>query len=132
MSGVNQVIILGNLGADPEMRYMQGGDPVTECRVAVSRQWTGKDGQRQEETEWFTVVCYSKLAEIANQYLRKGRKVYFQGRLRTRSWDGDDGKKHYKTEVVAETMQLIDRPVESGAGAPRGRREDDPVDQLPF
>ena len=108
MAGINKVIIVGNLGRDPEMRYLPSGSPVTDFSMAVSRRWTSRDGEQREETEWFNVVCYDKLAEITNQYLQKGRQVYIEGRLRTRSWeDQQTGEKKYRTEVVATDMQML-------------------------
>ena len=138
MAGLNKVMIIGNLGRDPEMRYTPNGAAVTSFSVAVNRRWTSQDGQQQDETEWFNVVAWNKLAETCNQVLGKGRLVYVEGRLRTRSWDGQDGQKHYRTEVVASAVQFLDsarsRSQES-TGAPGG---DDDVgadlepDDLPF
>lgn len=107
MSGLNLVQIIGNLGTDPEMRYTANGSAVTTFRVAVSHSF-GPAEARREETEWFTVVTWNKLAEITGQHLQKGRKVYCQGRLSTRSWDGPDGQKKYRTEVVANEVQFLD------------------------
>jgi len=109
MAGLNKVMIIGNLGADPEMRYMADGTAMTSFRVASSRSFTGSDGERREETEWFPVVTWKKLAELCSQFLQKGRKVYVEGRLRTRSWDTPDGQRHYRTEVVAESVLFLDR-----------------------
>lgn len=114
MAGLNKVMLIGNLGADPEMRYTANGTAVTNFNVAVNRNWTGPDGERKEETEWFTVVCWNKLAETVSQYLQKGRRAYVEGRLQTRSWEGQDGQKRYKTEVIANTVLFLDRP----GGAP--------------
>jgi|SRR5581483_102417 len=108
MAGLNKVMIIGNLGRDPEMRYTPNGAAVTSFSVAVNRRWTSQDGQPQDETEWFNVVAWNKLAETCNQVLSKGRLVYVEGRLRTRSWDGQDGQKHYRTEVIASTVQFLD------------------------
>jgi|DewCreStandDraft_2_1066082.scaffolds.fasta_scaffold00347_26 single-strand DNA-binding protein len=107
-ASLNKVMIIGNLGADPEMRYTPSGSPVTNFRVATTRRWTGPDGTPREETEWFNVVAWDKLAELCNEYLRKGSRVYIEGRLRTRSWDGPDGQKRYRTEVVAQQMVMLD------------------------
>lgn len=135
---LNKVLIIGNLGRDPELRYTPNGSAVTEFSVATSRNYTGNDGERKEETEWFNVVCWNKTAEIASQYLQKGRKVFIEGRLRTHSWDGPDGQKRYKTEVVAERLLLIDSRDGGGrtGGYDRGGMPDsdqmvDP-DDLPF
>jgi single-strand DNA-binding protein len=114
MAGLNKVMIIGNLGADPEMKYMADGTAMTSFRVAASRNYNAPDGERREETEWFGVVAWRKLAEQCSQYLQKGKKVYVEGRLRTRSWEGPDGQKHYRTEVVAERVMFLDRV----AGAP--------------
>src|SRR5579884_2262622 len=113
MAGLNKVMIIGNLGRDPEMRYTPSGAPVTTFSVAVNRRWSSQDGQQQDETEWFNVVAWNKLAETCNQVLTKGRLVYVEGRLRTRSWDGQDGQKHYRTEVIAQTVQFLDRGTRS-------------------
>ncbi len=106
--GVNKVILLGNLGADPETRYMPSGDAVTTLRVATSETWKDKQtGQQQERTEWHRVVMFGRLAEIAAEYLKKGRQVYIEGQLRTRKWQGQDGQDRYTTEIVAREMQLL-------------------------
>src|SRR6185503_17486547 len=118
MSGVNKVILLGNLGANPEMRYTQGGSPVANLRTATTERWTDKSGQKQESTEWHRVVLFGKTAEIAGQYLTKGRQVFIEGRIRTRQWQDASGQKRYTTEIVATNMTLVGgRP---GAGAERG------------
>ncbi len=109
MAGLNRVMIIGNLGADPEMRYMADGTAMTSFRVATTRNYTGPDGDRREETEWFPVTTWRKLAEQCSQYLQKGRKVYVEGRLRTRSWDGPDGQRRYRTEVVADKVLFLDK-----------------------
>lgn len=106
--GLNKVMIIGNLGRDPEMRYTPSGKPVTSFSVATSRTWVTADGERREATEWFNVVAWRDLAEICSQYLSKGSKVYIEGRLQTRSWEGQDGQKHYRTEIVADEMILLD------------------------
>ncbi len=106
--GINKVILVGNLGADPETRYMQSGAPVTNFRVATSEQWRDKaTGENRERTEWHSVVCFNRLAEIAGEYLRKGSKVYVEGALRTSSWESD-GQTRYKTEIIANDMQMLD------------------------
>ena len=115
MSGVNKVIIIGNLGRDPELRHTPQGHPVATFSVATSENWNDKNGQKQERTEWHRIVVWGKLAELCGKYLSKGRKAYIEGRLQTRAWD-KDGQKHYTTEIVANTVQFLD----SGAGASRG------------
>ena len=107
MSSVNKVILLGNLGRDPEVKMTQGGQQVATFSIATSDSWT-KDGQRQERTEWHTIVAWGKLAELAGKYLKKGRKVYVEGKLQTRSWDGKDGTKKYATEVIASSLTFVD------------------------
>lgn len=105
--GLNKVMIIGNLGSDPEMRYTPTGRPVTSFGVATSRNWVTSEGEQREATEWFRVVAWGNLAEICNKYLRKGSRVYVEGRLQTRSWD-NQGQRHYRTEVVANEMVLLD------------------------
>ncbi len=99
--------IIGNLGRDPEMRFTQGGTPVTNFTVAVNRSWQSRDGELREETEWFRVVAWARLAEIANEYLRRGRQVYVDGRLATRTWQDREGNERTTTEVVAQEMILL-------------------------
>lgn len=118
--GLNKVMIIGNLGKDPEMKYTQQGTPITSFSVAVSRTWRGPDGQQQDETEWFRVVAWEKLAEQCNEFLRKGRKVYIEGRLKTREWTGQDGQKRFTTEVVATSMILLDSKQSGGEYAGGG------------
>lgn len=120
MAGLNKVMIIGNLGADPEMKYMSDGTALTSFRVAVSRNFTGADGERREETEWVPVVAWKKLAELCSQYLQKGRKVYVEGRLRTRSWETPEGQKRYMTEVVASDVIFLDSANQAGLGEDRG------------
>ncbi len=116
--GINKVILIGNLGRDPETRYSQGGNPVTNFSVATTENWRDRQsGEQQERTEWHNVVCFSRLAEIAAEYLRKGSKVYIEGSLRTSSWE-QDGQKRYRTEVMARDMQMLDS--RGGGGAPTG------------
>ena len=117
--GLNKVMIIGNVGRDPEMRYTPNGAAVTSFSVAVSRRWTTPDNQQRDETEWFNVVAWDKLAETCNQLITKGRKVYIEGRLQTRSWEGQDGQKRYTTEVIASTMLLLDSRQQGPGGAPR-------------
>src|SRR3990172_3273835 len=127
MAGLNKVMIIGNLGADPEMRYTADGTALTSFRVASSRQYTGPDGERKEETEWFAVVTWRKLAEQCSQYLQKGKKVYVEGRLQTRSWDGPDGQRHYRTEVVADRVLFLDR----AGGTPFAEEREAPEREAP-
>lgn len=111
MRGLNKVTIIGNVGRDPEMRYTPSGRPVTSFSVAVSRMYTTTDGQTREETEWFNVVAWGNLAEACNSSLSKSHQVYVEGRLQTRGWEDANGKRHFRTEVVANDMILLgDRP----------------------
>lgn len=115
--GVNKVILVGNLGADPEIRYTGGGTAVCELSVATSEQWTDKQsGERQERTEWHRVTLWGKLAEIAGEYLRKGRQIYVEGSLRTEKWTDNNGVERYTTKVVASEMQML-----GGAGGDGGQ-----------
>ena len=121
--GINKVILIGNLGRDPETRYTQDQRPVTNFSVATSESWRDRNTNEQhEQTEWHDVVCFARLAEICGEYLRKGSKVYIEGRLQTRSWEGQDGVKRYRTEVIARDMQMLDSrgAAQGGAGAGGG------------
>jgi single-strand DNA-binding protein len=121
MASVNKVIIVGNLGRDPETRYMPDGAALTNVSVATSYQWNDKtSGEKKEETEWHRVVFRQKLAEIAGEYLKKGSQVYIEGRLRTRKWQDKEGHDRYTTEIVADTMQMLGS--RSGSGEPREPR----------
>jgi len=131
--GLNKVMVIGNLGRDPEMRYTPSGRPVTTFSVATSRSWKSSEGERRTETEWFNIVAWGNLAEICNQYLKKGQQVYIEGRLQTRRWEDDDGNKRSSTEVVAREMTML--------GDRRESKEDDQVvddseegdeDEFPF
>lgn len=105
--GLNKVMLIGNLGRDPEMRYTPSGRPVTTFSMATNRSWKTSDGERRTETEWFNIVAWGSLAEICNQYLKKGNQVYIEGRLQSRSWEDDDNVKHQTTEVVAKEMVML-------------------------
>ena len=108
MASVNKVIIVGNLGKDPEVRYMPSGGAICNVNVATTRQWKNKEsGEKQEETDWHRIVFFDRLAEIAGEYLKKGRSVYVEGRLRTRKWTDKEGKEQYTTEIVATEMQML-------------------------
>ena len=133
---VNKVILIGNLGRDPELRYTQSGTPVASLSVATSRRWKGQDGQTQEQTEWHKVVAWQKLAEICNEYLSKGSKVYIEGRLQTRKWTDQNGNDRYTTEVIAQDVQfLTPRPAGPSQGGydagSSGGGYDDPFSQEP-
>jgi len=112
MSGVNKVILIGRLGADPEIRYTPSGAPVATFRIATSEIRTNKDGQREERTEWHRVVAWRKLAEISSEYLSKGKQVYIEGKLQTRSWEDREGRRRWTTEIVATNMQMLGSPPE--------------------
>lgn len=112
---VNKVILIGNLGSDPELKYTPSGAAVTNFNVATNEVWNDKDGNKQERTEWHRVVLWRKLAEIAGEYLKKGSKIYLEGRLQTRSWEDKDGVKRYTTEVVADNMTMLDAKGEGGS-----------------
>ena len=114
--GVNKVIIVGNLGQDPEVRYMPNGNAVANITVATSESWKDQQGQMQERTEWHRIVLYRRLAEIAGEYLRKGSKVYLEGRLQTREWQDQQGQKRYTTEIIADQMQMLGGRNTSGGG----------------
>lgn len=107
MAGVNKVIIVGHLGADPEVKNVGSGQTVTRLSVATSENWVDKEGQKQERTEWHRVVVWGRLAEICGKHLAKGRQVYLEGRLQTRSWEDQQGQKRYTTEIVANTVQFL-------------------------
>jgi single-strand DNA-binding protein len=117
MASVNKVILIGNLGRDPETRYTTGGDAVTNLRIATTEAWKDKSGEKQEKTEWHTVVLFGRLAEIAGEYLKKGRPVYIEGRLQTRKYTDKEGVEKYSTEIVADRMQLLGGREGGGSGA---------------
>ena len=115
--GINKAIIVGNLGADPETRYTAGGTAVTNCNVATSDTWRDKtSGEMQERTEWHRIAFFARLAEVAGEYLKKGSKVYVEGRIQTRKWQGQDGQDRYTTEIVANEMQMLDSRGGQGGG----------------
>ena len=109
MASLNKIIIIGNLGSEPEMRFTPNGNPVTSFRVATNWRYTTGQGERKEETEWFTVVAWNRLAEQCNQFLTKGRLVYAEGRLRTHTWEGQDGQRYFRNEIVADKVTFLDR-----------------------
>ena len=153
MASVNKVILIGNLGRDPETRYMPDGGAVTNVSIATTETWKDKNGEKQEKTEWHRVAFFGKLAEIAGEYLKKGSQVYVEGRLQTRKWQDKDGQDKYTTEIVADRMQMLgsrqgmgggggereaggereSRPAAKPAGAkPAGSKFDDFEDDIPF
>ena len=142
--GLNKIMVIGNLGRDPQMRYTPSGAPVTNFSVAVSRTFKGQEGDSREETEWFNVVAWRQLAEICNEYLKKGSKVYIEGRLQTRQYQDQQGQQRTSVEIVASDMMMLDSRGgpdaratgdESGAGVRGGADQDggdEDVDELPF
>lgn len=125
MVGLNKMMAIGNVGTDPEMRYTPNGNPVTSFRLATGRSYTTADGERHQETEWFTVVAWNQLAEQCNQYLVKGRRVYVEGRIKSNSWTGPDGQTRFRNEIIAERVLFLDRGPQSGSdfeggGVPAG------------
>jgi len=135
MASLNKVMIIGNLGSEPEMRFTPNGNPVTSFRVATNRVYTTPDGERKQETEWFTLVAWNKLAEQCNQFLTKGRLVYAEGRIHTRSWESQDGQKHSRPEIVASRVVFLDRqalaPLPEEKAEEVGSAELEPED-IPF
>ncbi len=134
--GLNKVLLIGNLGADPEYRTTPSGTSVATFNVATTEQWTNREGQQEQKTEWHRIVTWGKLAEISRDYLKKGKQVYLEGRLQTRSWEDRDGQKRYTTEVVANQMLMLGGAPGQG-GAERGGEDTDPFppadeDDLPF
>ena len=108
MANLNKVTLIGRLGQDPEIRYTQSGSAVANATIATNDYWTDKQGEKQERTEWHSIVLWGKLADLARSYLKKGSQVYIEGRLQTRDWEDQQGQKHFKTEVVVTTMQFLD------------------------
>ncbi|MBM2831289.1 MAG: ssb [Dehalococcoidia bacterium] len=131
MAYLNRVMIIGNVGTDPEMRFTPNGNPVTSFSVATNRTYNTPEGVKKEETEWFSVVTWNKLAENCNQFLGKGRRVYVEGRLRTRSWEGQDGQKHYRTEVIANQVLFLDREVALRTPSEATPEEGQPEEVIP-
>ncbi|MBW2713404.1 MAG: single-stranded DNA-binding protein [Deltaproteobacteria bacterium] len=144
MASINKVILIGNLGRDPELKYTQSGQAVCNFSIATTEKWKGKDGQMQEKTEWHRIVAWGKTGELCSQYLSKGRPVYIEGRLQTRDWEDKDGNKRQTTEINANTVQFLGggggRGSEGGAARPSGggTSEDPgfppptPDDDIPF
>ena len=144
MSGINKVILVGRLGGDPEVKSVGQGSQVARFNIATSENWTDKNGQRQERTEWHRVVVWGKLAEICGKHLHKGRQVYIEGRLQTRQWDDQQGQKRYTTEVVGNTVQFLgsageQRPQQNQASSEAENIQDfgpepnfDTAEEIPF
>ena len=134
MASLNKIMVIGNLGGDPEMRYTPQGTPVTSFSVAVNRYYRDANGDRQEETQWFRVSAWRQLAELCNQYLAKGRKAYVEGSFRGRSWQGADGQTRYTNEIIADRVVFLDRAAGAGPGRGEAPFDDETVDpeELPF
>ena len=129
MASLNKVILIGNVGNDPEMRYTPDGKPVTSFNLAVSRRYTTREGERREETEWFTVVTWNRLAETCNQFLARGRRAYVEGRLRSRVWEGQDGQKRFRNEIIANKVVFLDRQPVAPASEEGAQEEE--AEELP-
>ena len=132
MVGLNRMMVIGNLGTDPEMRYTPSGNPVTSFRLATTRSYNTADGEKRDETEWFTVVAWQRLAELCNQFLAKGRRVYVDGRLRSRSWTGQDGQTRFVNEIIAERVLFLDRAGEAAEGDMEAGQNEQGGEDLPF
>jgi len=146
MASLNKVMLIGNLGADPELRYTPSGAAVANFSIATREQWTSKEGEKQDKTEWHRIVAWRRLGEICGEYLHKGSLVYIEGRLQTRSWEDRDGNKRYTTEITALGMQMLDRkgepgeavsveerfPAEEPAEATPTPGPEEPEDNIPF
>lgn len=129
MAGLNKIMIIGNVGTEPEMRFTPSGNPVTSFRIATSRVYS-QEGERKQETEWFDVTTWNRLAENCNQFLTKGKRAYVEGRLHTRTWEGQDGQKHYRVEIIANSVIFLDRA--TPAGAPDDSVAGTDTDDIPF
>ena len=137
MVGLNKIMVIGNVGTDPEMRYTPSGSPVTSFRIATSRSYNAQDGERRQETEWFTVVAWNNLAEQVNQYLAKGRRAFVEGRLHSHSYQGSDGQMRFRNEIIANRVLFLDRPGSGEESGGSGGNEFDSTeattpDDLPF
>jgi single-strand DNA-binding protein len=138
MASVNKVIVLGNLGSDPEVRYTPSGKAVANFSLATSEKYTNKDGEKEEKTEWHRIVAWGRLGEICGEYLSKGSQIYIEGRLQTRTWEDRDGNKRYTTEIVAHTMQMLGGARKGGEAASieESHPSEEPIsipdDDIPF
>ncbi len=138
MASVNKVILIGNLGADPEIRYTPSGTAVANFNVATHEQWTNKSGEKEEKTEWHRIVAWARLGEICGEYLHKGSQVYIEGRLQTKAWEDRDGNKRYTTEIIALAMQMLGSPRKEGEATSMEERypAEEPIsipnDDIPF
>ena len=134
MVGLNKIMVIGNLGTDPEMRYTPNGNAVTSFRLAVSRSYTTRDGERRQETEWFRIVAWNQQAESCNQFLQKGKRVYVEGRLKSDTWEGRDGQTRFSNEIVADRVLFLDRQPVTTMPSEEPYGDDDGMDaeDLPF
>ena len=141
MAGLNKIMIIGNLGADPEMRYTPNGNPVTSFSIATNRTWTSSDGERKDETEWFKVVAWNRLAEQANQFLSKGRRAYVEGRLKSSQFEGQDGQIRHTNEIIANQIVFLDQRTddvedtsvtETSSETQKPQNQEPEEDDLPF
>ncbi|MBW2047062.1 MAG: single-stranded DNA-binding protein [Deltaproteobacteria bacterium] len=138
MASVNKVILIGHLGADPEVRYTPSGTAVANFNIATTEQWTDKSGEKQERTEWHRIVAWGRTGEICGEYLHKGKQVYVEGRLQTRSWDDREGNKRYTTEVIAYAVKMLGPAGKEGRAESKGNQfpPEEPVnlpeDEIPF
>ena len=128
--GLNKVMIIGNLGGDPEIRYTKSGQPRTTFSVATNRSWVSSDGEKHDETQWFSVVAWGRLAETCHKYLKKGKQVYIEGRLQTRQWDDADGKQRSSTEIIAQEMIMLGNRSQSNEDYSKNKAESE--DEFPF
>ena len=126
------MMVIGNLGTDPEMRYTPNGSPVTSFRIATTRVYTSADGERQQDTEWFTVVAWNQLAELCNQYLSKGRRAYVDGRLHSHSWEGTDGQTRSRNEIIADRVLFLDRQSSGPSSSEDQAQAPIEAEDLPF
>ena len=132
MASLNKILLIGNIGTEPEMRFTPSGNPVTSFRLATSRTYTTPDGEKKQETEWFTIVAWNRLAERCNQFLAKGRRVFVEGRLRIRFWEGQDGQKRTQVEVIANRVIFLDRQAAATALPAEEAEEEIEPEDLPF
>ena len=132
MAGVNKVILLGRLGKNPEIKYTPNGTAIANWTMATSENYKDKDGQKQERTEWHRIVAFGRLAEICGEYLAKGKQIYVEGRIQTRSWDDKDGNKKYTTEIIANTMQMLGKADETAKDIGGTSVSGETIDDVPF
>ena len=132
MVGLNKIMVIGNVGTDPEMHYTPNGNPVTSFRLATSRGYTTSDGERRQDTEWFTIVAWNQLGEQCDQYLSKGRRAYVEGRIRSHTWETPDGQNRFRNEIIADRVLFLDRPPSGPSPSPGEGGDVETVEDLPF